>query len=241
MSDFYERFARLCLAREPSETDLAALGGDARWAVYRRLLRARVTENLLAAFPALERHLGADALRSLVADFLEARGPSSRYARGIPGDFADYLAGREETAEGVPRDLALYERALLDLVFAEDPREEGLLDFAMELPAALTPAFRLLSLSSAVDLAPVEGAYAEGPRLLCVYRSPADYEVLTLALSPFSFELLLALEAGTPPAEGVPRAAARCGLELTAGLVGDVASLLADLLERGVLLGSRAR
>ena len=108
----------------------------------------------------------------------------------------------------------------------------------MELPAAFAPSHRLLALGHAVDLLPTAcGEYAPTDRRLCVYRSPADHTIVTLVLT---YELLVRAGAGEPLASAFREAARACAVELTTGVVGEFADLVADLAERGLILGSRA-
>ena len=242
MNDFPDTFARLCLSREASPDDLRALGGDpSPWLTYRRLVRARLGEAVTAAFPRTMAYVGDAAMRARVDDFLATAPPSTRYVRGIPGDFMAFVDARPDAFDATARDLAAYELAVLDITFAADPDDRAAVDFAMDLPAALAPARRLLSLAHEVDLLPLEGVYPAHPRRLCVYRSPDDHQVVTLVLSPLAYALLARLDAGDTMTEAFARAAAAERVPLDATVVGEFGNLVADLMERGLLRGSVGR
>lgn len=241
MNDFSDTFTRLCLAREASPDDLRALGGEAsRWLTYRRLVRARLGDAVTAAFPRTMELLGAATMHVLVADFLATAPPTTRYVRGIPGDFVAYIDTRPAAFDATARDLMAYELAVLDVTFAPDPDVSVVGDFSMQRPAALCPARRLLSLSHEVDLLPCDGVYAARPRRLCVYRSPHDHTVVTLVLSPLAWALLARLDAGDTMAEAFANAASVGGVALDAAVVGEFGNLVADVMERGLMLGSVA-
>lgn len=242
MKTYAETLARVCLDPDASPADLEALGGDVdRWKTYRQLVRARLGEAVTAAFPRMTQHVGDAAMRGLVRDFLATAPPRTRYVRAIPGEFVALLRAREERSDALTLDLADYELAVLDLTFARDPDERDVVELAMELPVALAPAHRLLALGHAVDLLPTAcGEYASGDRRLCVYRSPADHTIVTLVLTPLTHALLTRVSAGEPLARAFREAATACGVELTPGLVGEFADLVADLMERGLVRGSRA-
>ena len=122
----------------------------------------------------------------------------------------------------------------------------------MERPPILAPAHRLLELDYPVHRVATDGTgrpAAAAPASLCLYRDPSSHEVETLELTPVAATLLGAIDAQSnePPtraatlAELVRRAAGAHHVPIDVAFVEALSTLLADLTERGVLLGSLAR
>jgi hypothetical protein len=77
------------------------------------------------------------------------------------------------------------------------------------------------------------------PAMLFVYRSP-EHEVRYLELSALAFGILRRLLDGAPLEAALAGAASESGVALDQGVLEGTARLLADLAERGALLGPRA-
>jgi hypothetical protein len=80
-------------------------------------------------------------------------------------------------------------------------------------------------------------APAERSVALLVYRD-AEHAVRFLELTPTAAAVLEQLLAGESLREGIARACAALGLTMDDSVLADTARLLADLGERGVLLGA---
>src|SRR5262249_26221359 len=115
--------------------------------------------------------------------------------------------------------------------------------------AVLSPAHRLLRLEYAVHAIGSEASAVtpvRGPISLCLYRDPNTHEVETLVLTPVAATLLFAIanpaekNAPSPLVQLVRQAAALHGSTVDAPFVEALSTLLADLSERGILLGSLA-
>ena len=121
-----------------------------------------------------------------------------------------------------------------------------------EFGGILAPAHCLLALDYAVHHIGTDGTGrpdAPAPVSLCLYRDPTTHEVETLELTPVAATLLAAIDAQSsePPARraslsALVRSAAeahRASIDIA--FVEALSTLLADLTERGVLLGSLVR
>ena len=109
--------------------------------------------------------------------------------------------------------------------------------FAMDRPAALNPTHRRVRLRWAIE----GGAVVERPRTLLLHRHPTLGSVETLELSPLGAELLDAMDDGaTPVTAAIGGVLSRSGLPADGAFAEAFAGVLADLMERGVLLGSFA-
>ncbi len=243
MKDYCNQLARVCLAPEAPAEDLAALGGDPdAWQVYRWLVRARLGVAVTAAYPRLIALVGAAVMDAWVTRFLAEDPPRSRFVRAIPGEFLAFLRGHMTDLGATPRalDLADYECAVLDVTYESDPDDRDLTELSMDLPAVLAPAHRLLAADWPVDLTSDGPPKASpGTRYLCVYRAPTTHQVLTLVLTPTTHALLARIDAGVPLAEAFRQAAGAHGFAIEPGIVGGFVDLLSDLLERGLVRGSR--
>ncbi len=112
----------------------------------------------------------------------------------------------------------------------------------MESPAILSPAHRALCLDHAVHRgAPGESGFGCPESVaLCLYRDPKTFEVHTLELSPITGALVRELERSSEPLVRVIAAVAeRHGAVVDQVFLTALSQVLADFLERGLLLGSR--
>lgn len=243
---YQTRLRGVVLDSEPAEGDLVALGAEAwRWVTYRRLVRNRLYETIDHCFARLSAHVGRERFRQLVDAFLVAQGSRSPYLRDLPGELLAWL--EHQAAGALPPyalDLARLEWAELETAYTEDDlHRDSLTDFTMELPAALSPAHRLLWLGYPVHLLATDAPGAPEvealPVVLCLYRDPRTYEVHILELSPITGALLREIARSRRPLLDVVRSVAgEHGAVVDGSFVEALSAVLADLMERGLILGS---
>jgi hypothetical protein len=136
-----------------------------------------------------------------------------------------------------------FEWAELDTGYShEEVTASNVAPLVMDRPAVLAPAHRLLQLGYAVHRLGVDGDDRDvvaGPMSLCLYRDPRTHDVETLELTPIAFRILRGIEKenGTLT-ELVRNAAGEHRVQMDVAFVEALSALLADLVERGVLLGS---
>jgi hypothetical protein len=222
---------------EDAEPILAA---PPRLAVYRRLVRNNltgVTHKMLARTRARMNDL-AEARGLFDATFdawLDEVGPRTHYLRDVPHELFAWAEPRWRADARVPRwmpDLARHELVEYAVSAADDVRPPPVAEVALDRALVFAPPVRLVRYAFAVhELAHDEQDRAE-PReadtSLLVYRD-AEHAVRFLALHPFLVRVTERLLAGDTLGDAV-RAA-------QPGDPGDVARYLAELGERGVLLG----
>jgi hypothetical protein len=246
-------FRAVLLAGEPAEADLEELGeGRSRWLFYRRMVRSRLADLLGDAFERFRAAVGGAAFAELVDRFLAERPPASHFLRDVPADFLEFLRSRDlataPRVTGLAMDIARFEAAELEVGHLASPHPAALVPLDMNLRAVVTPAMRLLDVEH--DPAVVAGGSvaqeraiaASSPRLwtLCVYRDPRTDDVETLELTPVAARILRGIEQSVAPLSELARTAAAAErLIIDAGFAEALGVLLADLVERGVLLGSR--
>jgi len=245
VSDLTEQqraLARVCLGARLDEASLSTLGGDARrWQVYRDLVRGRLWAAVIEGLPRTLVAAGTERFGGWFTGFLEGAPPSTRYVREVTPAFARWVRATEGDglstpsgwlAEALSHDLAEHHVGLSDARL--DPSR--LADFSMDLPAALDPTHRRLRLRWEL----VDGALLERPRALLLHRHSTLHTVETLELTPMAADVLDALDDGVTPATGAVRSVlSRHELSAGAVFLESLAGLLAELMERGVLLGSR--
>ena len=247
---------RILLGRTASDDEVRALGDDpGRWRSYRRMVRSRFYQTIDHAFERLIAIIGEDAFHAKVDLFLAEDPPRSPYLRDVPGEFLRWFERRGDRSD-IPSyalDLMRYEWAELETAYSHEevsPVDVASLD--MERPPVLAPAHCLLALDHAVHHIGTDGAgrpEAPAPVSLCLYRDPTTHEVETLELTPVAATLLAAIDAQSsePPARraslsALVRSAAEAHrASIDVAFVEALSTLLADLTERGVLLGSLAR
>ena len=248
---FQERLRGVCFDRAPSAADFASLGDDSwRWEVYRRIVRQRLREVVGHAFARLRARLGGERFDAIVARWLASAPPRSPHLRDVPGEMLAWLesnpsALRAFDAAPFALDLARFEWAELAVAYAADgPRglEDGceVGELAMDRTAILAAAHVRLDLvypvhrlaDDAIDLAP-------SPVPLCLYRDHTPLDVQTLELSPTAAAIVDALARGRVTlTRAVEVSAARHGAAIDAPFVEALSEVLADFVERGLVLGS---
>jgi uncharacterized protein len=240
------------LAADPSNADFLGLGAEpARWRAYRRMVRSRFAETIEHGFERLKGVVGADRFGALLGRFLAEAPPRSPYLRDIPGEFLRFIEknwsvlSASLTLPVYALDLARYEWAELETAYAfeeVDPLEVAPLH--MQRVAVLSPAHRLLELDFPVHRLGTEGdetSMNPGPVSLCLYRDAKTHEVTALELTPVTATMLTLMEQRSMALTDVVRNAADSrGLVVDVAFVDALSTLLADLIERGVLLGSLA-
>ncbi|MBK7399614.1 MAG: putative DNA-binding domain-containing protein [Myxococcales bacterium] len=236
------------------EASVAALsnprGRPDRWRRYRQMVRDRLEEVAENSFPRLREALG-ETWPAAVARWLSEAPPRSPYLRDVHGEFARWAEGALPDFKGAAPwsgELARYEWALLDTSYAAEEQAARDVDpaagaFAMGRPAVLTPAHRLLRLQWSVHRAQVGydlSAIVRESCALCVYRDPVSHDVRVLELGAFAAALLEGIARGPERAllEVFREAAEASDQSIDVELVESFAELVADLMDRGVWLGS---
>ncbi len=233
----------LCLAPERPQARLQQLGDARIWSLYREMVRNRLRGELKIALKRAHQDAGEPAFERAFVHHLAEAPPRSRFFHGIVGDFARSAAPflREQT--DVPAhvgDLLEYEAAVWAVGDLDDraPATE-LEEFSFEGRPVLSHATRLLQLQYAVHRKR-EGAspYERGEVRLCVHRRPEDRRARTWTLNPITYDLLRCFEAGEATVtEAVQRTATARKVAIDQPFLDGLCTVLADFIERGVILG----
>jgi hypothetical protein len=220
-----------------------------RFAVVRSLVRNALSGVILRVLPRTRACVDAADTERFSRDcatFLDCVGPRTHVLRDVPFEFFAWAAPEWREDPVLPPhviDLAAFELAAFHATSAIEPcAEPSLTDLGLDRRVALHPSARLLRCAWAVHEVPetepddrVAGPPERRPVALLAHRD-ATHTVRWLELTPLAAALFERLAAGLRLDEAVAAACEATDARFEADAV---ASLLADLGERGVLLGAR--
>lgn len=230
------------------EDAAALLAAPRRLGLYRRLVRSNVTgviETMLEATKVRCERAEVGAFAASIAEFLDEAGPRTSHLRDVPAEFLEFIAPRWRGRPQLPRwlvDFASLE--LLDFTIGVAPRPEPpppLAEVSAELPLVFAEPKRLIHLEWAVNVVSREDAADEPehrPVSILVYRDSAHVSRF-LELTPLAAAILERLFAGDSLGAAMVSACESRQHPLDDDVLTGAARLLADLAERGVLLGAR--
>ncbi len=230
----------------------AILKAPPRLAVYRTLVRNGLGAVVARMLPRTRARMNAACAGRFdtdVARFLAEVGPRTHYLRDVPKELFAWAEPRWRGDADVPSylaDLAAHELACFTVAASERGGEDsgrGGDDVTLDRPMAFDDSARLMRYAWAVHELPADEDATNEPlrrdvRLLA-YRD-GTHAVRWLELTPLAASTVERLMSGEPLGPAVERACADHGTAPGA-VAADVARLLADLGERGVLLGARER
>lgn len=234
---YQETALRVFFGREPSEEDLEALGSPERFRIYRNMVRHRLDKVVRAALPRTFRALGEDEASALITAFFDEAPPRTRWFREVPEHFGAFALGRfGEDSPPFLRELCEFELARWTVQHLESEPDTHVVALDFNLPPVTTPALRRLRVQHRVDLRGPE------PRVeaknLAVYRR-LDDKPATWVLNDIAAALLDAFVDGQGSlAQRVQAVTKARDVAIDETFLERLSALLADFLERGVLLGS---
>lgn len=234
-----------------AEADAAALRSAdlGRLFVYRQLVQHTLRNTVELAMPRSIARLGS-VFDEYFARFLVERGPRTHYLRDVTYELLDWSGPQMRTDARVAPylpDLMRHEALRIE-IGALPAGEVGQPLGALELDqgVAFIEASRVVRYRFAVHELPDDDGSElaaepkEEPTALFVYRSP-EHEVRYLQLSPLAAAILDQLHGcGVTLREAMTAASSALGFPLSEQVLQGAAQLLADLAERGALLGPRA-
>jgi hypothetical protein len=256
-------FAELCLGAEidaGNEADVRAwlqrhgvaeadvrhvLGSDIeRLFVYRRLVRGNLWSAMYASIPRTMARMGP-VFEEYFDRFLIERGPRTHYLRDAITELLDFCTPLWTADTRVPAymaQLAQHEHAQIvvgSMLCGDATAEPAELD--LDAGLHFIEAAKLMRYDWALHLLSEDEDNRDPPidrqTVLLVYRNP-EHEVRYLDLSPMAAAILTeTLEQGQTLRAALTSACEARGGTLDEAVLGGTATLLADLAERGVLLG----
>ncbi|MFK8000680.1 MAG: putative DNA-binding domain-containing protein [Polyangiales bacterium] len=233
LSNYQERVTRVCFAAVPSEEDLNTLGHKERWLTYRRMVRTRLTGVVRTALPRTCELLGDEFAKKVAAWFAE-HPPASRIFHRVPSEFARFVLPALPAPQS---DLLRFELAVWSLRAVVEERPP-VTELSFEAPIALQSALEIIHLTHSSHLKG-DDAFNPGPVCLLLYRND-EHRVMTLRINPVAEALLRAwMEPHESLASAVRAAAANVNATMGTKFMDSLGGLLADYLQRGIVLGSR--
>jgi hypothetical protein len=229
----------------------AILAAPRTLGVYRILVRNTISSIVARVLPRTRARLN-DACSGMfdadLAVFLQEVGPRTHYLKDVPDEFFVWSEPRWRTNASVPAylpDLARHEIACFTIASAWSDASSSTtvtetVDPALDPQRCLvfSPSTRLATYSWSVHTLSEDVGTRNVPSTgrvhLLGYRDEG-HSVRWLELTPLAARVVRRLIDGEPLAMAVERA---CEELQAAAAVSDLARLLADLAERGVLLGS---
>ncbi len=220
--------------------------GASRVLVYRQLVRNGIRTAVRGFLRRTAARLG-DELDRWYDRWLAERGPRSRYLRDMPLEFFHWARPLWEHDESVPAymvELARHE--LLDYEVAASASAPVDTEAAVDLasPLLFDGSVRLVRYAHAIhelSADPADRSEPEArPTILLAYRD-TEHDVRYLSLSALADEVLTRLLEGATLGDAVTEGAKAAGEPLDGDVLGRISALLADLHERGAMLGVPAR
>ncbi len=232
-----ELFARICLARDEKPTGPLA--------VYRRLVRSGLATTVFKLLPRSRACMNRDhddAFDKAFVAFLDEAGPRTHYLRDVPGELVRWSETFWKNANVSEKwiELARYESALFAVESAPDDAKVELAEIDLTRALVFSNATRVERFEHAVHELPenIDDFVdpEKRPVSLLIYRD-ADNDVVELELARFFAHLVEACISKLPLEDALVRSANAAAVVMDDSLLADVARFLADLGERGVLLG----
>jgi len=229
-----------------ADADAMLKHGAERILLYRRLVHNRLRRATREFIPRTVARLGKARFRMDFARFVEDHAIATPYLRVVPETFVAWVVEPWRNDPAVPAyliDLAHHE--LLSETVKHDWRggepPTGL-PLALEYPLRFDGAARLLHYAYPVHRLPLDiddrTEPVADPIALLVYRDRTD-DVRYLELDPFAAATVQALMVEhLPVAQGLRRACESLDTPLDDERLATAAQLLADLADRGVMLGA---
>lgn len=226
----------------------ALLASPRRLALYRKLVRHNVTsviETMLEHTKARLEHRFPGEMSRSIAGFLAEVGPRTAHLRDVPSEFLAFAAPRWKADERLPRWLVDHaELELVEFTIGVAPRPlppPPLADVTADRPLVFAQPHRLVRLAWAVgvlDRGDLAAEPEERRSTILVYRD-AEHRSRFLDLTPLAGAILENLLAGEPLGPAIVRACSASAHPVDDAVLAGASRLLADLGERGVLLGAR--
>ncbi len=232
---------------DPEDAE-AILASPRRLGLYRHLVRHNVVHVVGVMLERTRARLDVcvpGELDRAVGRFLAEHGPRTPHLRDVPSEFLAWASPRWRADARIPAWLVDYaELELVDFTIGVAPRPATpppLADVKANRALVFGDPRVIVHLEWAVHLVPAEDPRAvpeKRPVDLLVYRD-AKHCTRYLDLSPLAAVILARLFEGLPLATALKVACESSGVALDDSVLGGAARLLADLGERGVLLGAR--
>lgn len=211
-----------------------------RLLLYRKMVHSRLRGVVEDFLPRTAEHLGKPRLRADMAAFMAERAPHTVYFREIPGEFLAWALPRWRADPDLPTflgDLARHEwldGEVSNTIAGGESASD--IPLAIDRPVQLDGSVQLRRYDFAVQRP--DDPPAQEPTAILAYRDRDSLRVRLLELTPRAAAVCDHLLAGETLQAALAGACADLGEALDDEFLAAMASFLADLGERGVLLGA---
>ena len=239
----------VCLAVTPDALQLGRLGAhndsQARFLMYRRMVRRRIHDELRKACKRTVLAIGEEAFSRLFDAYMADPGPRTRFFHHLPVEFARVVLPSLQTASALPAhaaDLLRLEaarREVANLKGLAAHERDALRDFDFDQPVVLQPALRLLRLEYAVhELESGDEPCRKDPTLLLVFRARDDARVRHFVVNPVTFDILRAISKRSQAMkEAVALVGRQRNLIVDGPFLEGLCAVLADFIDAELILG----
>jgi hypothetical protein len=187
--------------------------------------------------------VGDDAFVAMFDRFLADTPPRSRAFFDVVPELAGFAANHWRDNADVPAwasDLVTYEAARIHVADMVSRRDRSVAEFEFDRVPELDDAMMLLALTHRVHRDPEpDGSYERRPTEICVYRAKDERTVGAYVLGSFAAGCMRTWQEGATVSDSVARVCEAQQIAANAQLIDGLCTVLSDLMERGVVLGSR--
>jgi Putative DNA-binding domain len=238
----------VCFKAQVPEQLLAELGDRRTFMLYREMVRDRLRKELRVALPRTRKTVGDEAFERAFVQHLDRNPPRTRFFHRCVLEFARDAVPMLEADSSVPpwsADLARFEAVQWEVSDLYDQPSAGSgapRELAFDRPPWLAPALRLVSLAYPVHETRASSAsYTPRATRLCVHRAPEHIKTKTWLVNASTHRLLELWQANPTLSitDAVRVLSEERNLVTDQSFVDGLCGVLAEFIERGVVLGSR--
>ncbi len=250
-------FIRACFSEALELENTQRFGDPKRFMIYRQMVRSRIRRMVETALPRTFLALGDRVTQGWYAGWLESTPPTTPYFRELPVQFADHVFAQGNPFEGLAcwtEDLMRYELLRWRTSYIPHEASSSVVPFDFDKRVVLNPSASLYQSTFDVpQLMRMEAPLVAGKAYLvadhlverthvsrCVFRDPQSHRVRSMALNPLAQALLEGWESDENTAkEVVDKVIEQRNITKNGEFITGLGTLLAQLVEAGVVLGSR--
>lgn len=242
LAAYQERVLRICFDEEPADGDLAEMVMPERWLIYRSMVRARLRSVLASGLPQSVERLGEARFEGAFSAWLAEGGPATRYFWRVVPEFGRWL-GERLTAEESPESLLeqlRFEETKWRVRYREVAAGAAAVEFNFEGRPYLNPSLELCEFAHPVHEMATDADELDAKEThLALYRRPDTEKLSIYRLNPAAAALVRCWrDTELSMTDSVKEVTSSRGGGFDRAFIEKLGGLLADLLERGILLGS---
>lgn len=244
LAELERAFVQLCCEPvAPAPSGDLGLEHAKIWGVYRNMVRHRFLEEAKVGLRRTLAAVGDDAFVAMFARFLQQSPPRSRAFYGVVpevAEFAEKMWAEDSTVPPWASELARYEGVRYRVADMPARRDRAFAEFDFDRVPLLHDAIVLCAFEHRAHREPhADGSYERAHTELCIYRRKDERSVGAYALNPFTADCMRAWQAGATVSHSVRSVCEKRAISPDAALIDGLCTVLSDLIECGVVLGSQ--